>query len=198
MWRGDVKLQQDKKEVFTSVCRDQLGRLYAIARRLVGPESAEDLTQETLLRAYRSFDALRSPELASGWLRTILINVYRDRLRGAQREVEEVHSDDIESFSLYRVIADEDPFPYSDTLHLDFLKSFSREDVRDVLWRLPEIYRAPLVLVYMEGYATKEVAKLMQAPLGTILARLHRGRKLFERELWAYAEEAGLLSGAAT
>ena len=59
--------------------------------------------------------------------------------------------------------------------------------------RLPDIYRAPLVLRYMQGFATKEIARLLDAPLGTILARLHRGRKLFERELWAYASETDLL-----
>ena len=58
----------------------------------------------------------------------------------------------------------------------------------------PEIYRAPLVLRYMDGFATKEIARLLDAPLGTILARLHRGRKLFERTMWAYAEEYELIT----
>jgi RNA polymerase sigma-70 factor, ECF subfamily len=59
--------------------------------------------------------------------------------------------------------------------------------------RMPEIYRAPLVLRYMEGFSTKEIARLLDAPLGTILARLHRGRSVFERTMWTYAEEAKLL-----
>lgn len=59
--------------------------------------------------------------------------------------------------------------------------------------RLPDIYRAPLVLRYMDGFATKEIAGLLGAPVGTILARLHRGRKRFEKELWAYADQCGLL-----
>jgi RNA polymerase sigma-70 factor, ECF subfamily len=65
--------------------------------------------------------------------------------------------------------------------------------VREVLLRLPELYRAPLVLRYMDGFATKEIARLLEVPLGTVLARLHRGRKRFEQELWAYAQETGLL-----
>ena len=60
--------------------------------------------------------------------------------------------------------------------------------------RLPEIYRAPLVLRYMDGFSTKEIARLLDAPLGTILARLHRGRKQFERAMWTYAEETKLLT----
>ena len=61
-----------------------------------------------------------------------------------------------------------------------------------MLLRLPDIYRAPLVLRYMDGFSTKEIARQLEAPLGTILARLHRGRNLFERTMWAYAQESGL------
>jgi RNA polymerase sigma-70 factor (ECF subfamily) len=59
--------------------------------------------------------------------------------------------------------------------------------------RMPELYRAPVVLVYMDGYLAREVADMLGAPLGTVLARLHRGRKLFEKEMWTYAQETGLL-----
>jgi RNA polymerase sigma-70 factor (ECF subfamily) len=99
----------------------------------------------------------------------------------------------VDEFSLYRTIADEDPFPYSDSLHLDFLEQFDRDDVHAVLRSLPLLYRTPLVLVHMEGYQVKELAFVLDVPLGTMLARLHRGRKLFERELWRYAQEHGLL-----
>ena len=86
--------------------------------------------------------------------------------------------------------------PSGRVIALDFLAEFGPEDVREVLLRLPQLYRAPLVLVYMEGYATKEVAAMLDAPIGTILARLHRGRKLFERQMWEYAEKSGLLREA--
>jgi RNA polymerase sigma-70 factor, ECF subfamily len=59
---------------------------------------------------------------------------------------------------------------------------------------MPEIYRAPLVLRYMDGFSTKEIARLLDSPLGTILARLHRGRQLFERTMWVYAEETNLIT----
>src|SRR6266513_1243194 len=74
------------------------------------------------------------------------------------------------------------------------LQVFESEDLREVLIRLPDIYRIPLVLRYMDGFATKEIARLLEAPRGTILARLHRGRRLLEREMWTYAQEAGLLT----
>ena len=183
---------QQKKEDFEALARGQLPRLYSLARRLVG-DRAEDLVQECLMRAYRSFGSLNTPEAGGRWMQSILVNTFRDGLRKQDRRIEEVAVDDIEGFSLYRTIADEDPFPYSDSLHLDFLRSFGREDVHEVLMRMPDLYRAPLVLRYMQGFATKEIATMLDAPLGTVLARLHRGRKLFERELWAYARDADLL-----
>jgi RNA polymerase sigma-70 factor (ECF subfamily) len=185
------------REAFETLALDQLPRLYSLARRLVG-EGAEDLVQECLMRAYRSFAALSAPEAGGAWLQAILVNAFRDRLRMDARRVREIPVDDVDEFSLFRTIADEDPLPYSDSLHLDFLLSFGREDVHEVLKRLPEIYRVPLVLRYINGFATKEVARMLRVPLGTALARLHRGRKLFERELWVYAQEADLLQGGDT
>jgi RNA polymerase sigma-70 factor (ECF subfamily) len=184
--------EQRSREAFQALARQQLPRLLALARRLTR-DDAEDLVQEALLRAYRSYATLRTDEAAGGWLRVILVNTYRDRLRRHARSTEEMPLPDCEDFSLYRTITDEDPFPYSDSLHLDFLHSFTKEDVREVLLRLPEIYRVPLVLCHVEGFSTKEIARLYRAPLGTVLARLHRGRKAFEREMWTYAEQKGLL-----
>jgi RNA polymerase sigma-70 factor, ECF subfamily len=180
------------RETFDRLARSQLPRLYALARRLTD-QGAEDLVQECLLRAFRSYDTLADPDAGGAWLQTILVNVFRDGLRKDARSVSEIAVEDVEDFSLYRTITEEDPFPYSDTLHLDFLQAFGSDDVREVLLRMPEIYRVPLVLRYIQGYSTKEIARLLGAPLGTVLARLHRGRKLFEREMWNYAAESGLL-----
>jgi RNA polymerase sigma-70 factor (ECF subfamily) len=177
---------------FRVLAESQLPRLYTIAKRLVG-DDAEDAVQDTLLKAFRSFDRLEHAAAGPAWLRSILVNVCRDRGRAKARAPEEVSLDAVEEFSLYRKIADEDPFPYSDSLHLDFLEQFGAEDVRAVLGRLPDLYRIPMLLVYVDGFGTKQVAAMFDAPLGTVLARLHRGRKLFERELWDYAEAKGLL-----
>jgi RNA polymerase sigma-70 factor, ECF subfamily len=181
------------KEAFQELVRNELPGLYSLARRLVRDE-AEDLVQETLLQGYRSFTRLEHEAAGGRWLRTILVNVFRDQLRKRSRSVQELAAGDLEDFSLYRTLIDEDPLPYSDTLHTDFLGAFGREDLLEVLMRMPEIYRAPLVLRYMEGFSTKEIARLLDAPLGTILARLHRGRSVFERTMWTYAEEAKLLA----
>jgi len=176
---------------FRELAREQLPRLYSVARRLVG-DDAEDAVQDCLLKAFQAYDGLRVTDSGPAWLVSILVNCCRDRGRVRARTPQQVDFDELERFSLYRKIAYEDPFPYSDSLHLDFLAGFGPEDVRAVLLRLPELYRVPLVLVYMDGFLAKEVARMIGAPLGTVLARLHRGRKLFEKELWDYAEEYGL------
>jgi RNA polymerase sigma-70 factor, ECF subfamily len=187
-----VEVQDRTKESFQRLVTAELPGLYWLARRLVR-DGAEDLVQEALLRAYRSYGTLRQDTAAGPWLKSILVNVFRDQLRRQARSVEELPVDQVEDFSLYQTLIEQDPLPYSDTLHHDYLRSFAKQDVREVLLRLPEIYRAPLVLRYMDGFATKEIARLLDTPLGTVLARLHRGRKRFERELWAYAQETGLL-----
>jgi RNA polymerase sigma-70 factor (ECF subfamily) len=190
--QNDDRARSTRDEEFRTLAADQLPRLYSLARRLVGDE-AEDAVQDCLLKAFRALDRLDNRAAGPAWLTSILVNTCRDRLRARLRRPREVSFDDVEEFSLYRKIADEDPFPYSDSLHLDFLGQFGPEDVRAVLASLPELYRIPLMLTYMDGFATKEVAAMLDAPLGTVLARLHRGRKLFEKAMWDYAEEHDLL-----
>ena len=175
------------KERFRDLAESQ-PRLYTIARRLVG-DDAEDAVQDALLKAYRGFGRLQHAGAAPVWLTSILVNVCRDRGRARPRALQEVSIDDVDEFSLYRTIADVDPYPYSDSLHLDFLEQFGAEDVRAVLARLPDLYRVPM---YVDGFATMRWPG-WSARRSTVLARLHRGRKLFERELWDYAETNGLL-----
>jgi RNA polymerase sigma-70 factor (ECF subfamily) len=182
----------DRAQSFRELAREQLPRLYSLARRLVGAD-AEDAVQDCLLKAFQRYDQLHDLAAGPAWLTSILVNCCRDRGRARARRPDEIDFDEVEEFSLFRTIAYEDPFPYSDSLHLDFLEEFGREDVHAVLMRLPELYRAPVVLVYMDGYLAREVATMLGAPLGTVLARLHRGRKLFEKEMWTYALETGLL-----
>ena len=185
-----------EKEAFQNLARAHLDRLFGTARRLVGDE-AEDAVQDALIRAYQNYSQLKDPHAAGAWLTSILVNCCRDRGRARARQPAQLDIDEVEEFSLYKKIAQEDPFPYSDSLHLDFLQRFGKEDVTEVLLRLPEMYRVPLVLVHMDGFSTKEVAKLLDVPLGTVLARLHRGRKLFEKTMWDHAEKNSLLKEGA-
>src|ERR1700760_2630924 len=139
---------------FAELARQQLPRLYALARQLVG-EDAEDLVQECLLKACRAQEGLRYVQAAPAWLTRIMVNCARDRYRTRGRRPREAPPAAAQGVSLSRVIAPEDPFPYSDSLHLDFLHRFGPENVWAVLRGLPEIYRVPLVLVHMHDVTTK-------------------------------------------
>ncbi len=189
-------LSSSDRAALRQLARTELPRLYALARRLGGVDP-EDLVQECLLRACRSFGSLRELQAGPRWLTTILTNTWRDWLRKELREPDEVPVEEDGPFSLYHVIEEEDPFPYSDTLHVDVLGAFSEHDVREVLQRVPPRYRVALVLRYIEGYSAAEVAEMLERPPGTVMSQLHRARQRFEQEMWRYAGESGLLVGAA-
>jgi RNA polymerase sigma-70 factor (ECF subfamily) len=101
--------------------------------------------------------------------------------------------EDLDRFSLYDLIWEEDPLPYSDRLHDDFLAQFEDGEVREALRALPEVYRVPLVLLYTEEMTYRELSEVLGCPVGTVMSRLHRGRKILERELWECARRRGLV-----
>jgi RNA polymerase sigma-70 factor (ECF subfamily) len=177
---------------FGTLARDQLDALYGFCLRLTGDRAnAEDLVQESLLRAMRAYPGLREPARAKGWLFAIATNAWRDRIRARGRELSTTSLDDLatesDDFSLFQTIAIEDPFPYSDELHLDFLRLFRDDDVRAVFGSITPAFRLPIILTVVHGFACKEAAAILEIPLGTLLSRLHRGRKQLERGLWSYA-----------
>jgi len=177
---------------FEDVTLPHLRSVYRLAVRLVGDvTAAEDLTQETYLKAMQAFPSLRDRTRVGPWLFQILSRLVVDRHRGSAHEVPLDESVDLDRFSLYDRIAEEDLFPYSEKLHDDFLAQFQDEDVRRALLSIPEVYRVPLVLVYTEEMSYRELADLLACPLGTVMSRLHRGRKAVERALWECARRRG-------
>jgi len=182
---------------FADVAREHLDGLYGYCVRLTSDRTeAEDLVQDTLLRAMRAYPGLRDENRVKGWLFAIATNGWRDLCRARGREVPTVsldgsHPDD--DFSLFTTLAIEDPFPYSDELHLDFLRLFHDEDVQAVFARINPVFRAPLILTTIHGFSCKEAAAILDVPLGTLLSRLHRGRKQLERGMWEYAVKNGLV-----
>ncbi len=190
-WRSGSERDLSRFEELTL---PHLRALFRFAVKLTGePSHAEDLVQETYLKALQSFSSLREPERTRAWLFQILSRVAIDRHRSEAREVKAESAEDLDRFSLYDLIWDEDPLPYSDRLHDDFLAQFRDEDVRNALLKLPEAFRMPLVLVYSEGMTYKEIAEVLQCPVGTVMSRLHRARKTLERELWDCAQQRGLV-----
>jgi RNA polymerase sigma-70 factor (ECF subfamily) len=177
---------------FEELTLPHLAALYRFAMRLTGEAAtAEDMVQETYLKALKSFSSLRDPDRVKGWLFQILSRLVVDRYRTTQREVPLPASEELDRFSLYDLIWEEDPLPYSEHLHDDFLARFADDEIRAALLALPEVYRVPLVLVYTEEMSYRELAEVLGCPMGTVMSRLHRGRKILERELWEYAKRHG-------
>ena len=182
---------------FSVLLADHGDALYGYCLHLARHEAdAEDLLQETLMHAMRGHARLRDPGKTRPWLFTIATNAWRDRQRALNRRPATVPLDPEiadEDFSLFATVAIEDPFPYSDELHLDFLRLFGDEDVQAVFGEITPVYRLPLILTTVHGFSCKEAATILDIPLGTLLSRLHRGRKQLERGLWDYAVRRGLV-----
>jgi len=187
-------LDPETQRRFEALALPHLGHLYRLAVRLQrSAQDAEDLVQETYVKALRAFPALRDPERIRPWLCQILSRLVYDDHRTEPREVAVGDLAELDRFSLYDLIDQEDPFPYSDQLHRDFLARFDDGEVRRALLALPEAYRVPLVLLYVEELSYKELADALGCPVGTIMSRLHRGRKILERELWECAKQRGIV-----
>lgn len=192
-WRqGLAESSTAQNQEFEGVVRPHLEYLYALSVRLTGNRmAAEDLVQDTLLRAFRGFARLRNRERPRLWLTRVMTTAFYDHLRVA-RDQDTVSLD--EEFDLFDKILEEDPFPYSDRVHLDFLELFDDVKLIEVLQRLHPLHRIALILAYVYGYKAREIAEITNAPIGTVLSRLHRGRKQLERELWEYANQNRLLT----
>lgn len=177
---------------FEAIIRPHLDYVYGLAVRLCGSRAgAEDVVQDALLRAFRGLGKLRNRERPRLWLTRILTRAFYDRLRDTSAS-EAVSID--ESFDLFDKIVEEDPFPYSDRVHLDFLEIFDDTKIIEVLQRLHPTHRVALILAYVYEYKTREIAAIMNKPLGTVLVWLHRARKQLEQELWEYADRNRLLT----
>jgi RNA polymerase sigma-70 factor, ECF subfamily len=192
----ETRRESRSGEAFADLVRPHLDSLWGYCLRLSSRRAdAEDLLQESLLRAMRAHDRLRARDRARPWLFTIVTNTWRDRQRAQGREVSTVPLDttDDDEFSLFSTLAIEDPFPYSDELHVDFLRLFRDEDIHAVFGAMSPVHRLPLILTAVHGFSCKEAAAILDVPLGTLLSRMHRGRKQLERGLWDYAVNRGLV-----
>jgi RNA polymerase sigma-70 factor (ECF subfamily) len=183
-------------ERFAALIGPHLDGLYGYCLRLSGQQQdAEDLLQETLLHCLRAREGLREPDRVRAWLFRIATNAWRDAQRARRRHVSTVplEADPDDDFSLFATLAIEDPFPYSDELHLDFLRLFRDEDFQQVFATIAPVHRLPLILTTVHGFSCKEAAAILDVPIGTILSRLHRGRRQLERGLWDYAVRHALV-----
>lgn len=171
-----------------------LPSLYGAAMRLTrNPADAEDLVQETYLRAFRGFAGFQEGTNLKAWLYRILTNSYINTYRKKQREPQTVDGpDDLDEWYLFDRLGAQSVEGSAEDEVLDRIPD---EDVKQALESLPENFRLPVLLADVEGFSYKEIAEIMDSPIGTVMSRLHRGRKALERALWETAKERGLVDG---
>jgi RNA polymerase sigma-70 factor (ECF subfamily) len=190
-----VKLTQDDEKRFREEALPLLDSLYGAALRMTrNPADAEDLVQEAMLRAYRSFDRFEPGTNLKAWLFRIMTNAFINTYRKKQREPRKVPQDDVEEFDLYQQLKDHDP-QFSTTPETIVLDSLVDSDITDAIDDLPEQFRLAVVLSDVEGFSYAEMAEIMDVPMGTVMSRLHRGRKALQKRLWKVARDRGIVKG---
>lgn len=165
--------------------------LYRTALRLTrNSADAEDLVQETYLKAHRFRNSFTPGTNLRAWLFRILTNSFINEYRKRSRQPETTDTGDLEDYYLFHRVKES-----SEDLGIDpeatVMRMFLDEEVRQALEELPEQYRVAVLLADVEGFSYKEIAEITDTQMGTVMSRLHRGRRLLQKKLWEYAQSRG-------
>jgi RNA polymerase sigma-70 factor (ECF subfamily) len=182
---------EEKRSSFEREALVHLDALYRVALRLSGnPADAEDLVQEAMLRAYRSWDRFTLGTNAKGWLLTILRNLFINEYRRRRRHPETVDLDTIEPFAVFEDVQEGPQGAYFDRIVDD--------EVLRAVDELPEVFRETVMLSDVEGLSYEETATVLDVPVGTVKSRLYRGRRMLQAKLYEYAVSMGYIKGRTT
>jgi RNA polymerase sigma-70 factor (ECF subfamily) len=181
---------------FQAEAMPHMDGLYSAALRMTrNPADAEDLVQETFLKAYRAFPGFEAGTNLRAWLYRILTNTYINAYRARQRRpvVEDV--DDVEELYLYRRLHDEVGIS-SASAEDAVLGAMTDDSIKAALESLPDAFRIAVLLADVEGFSYAEIAEITEVPIGTVMSRLHRGRRALQKALLPYARQIGLVEVA--
>jgi len=182
-----------ERAAFAAEAMQYAPQLYSAALRMTRNQAdAEDLVQETYLRGFRSFHTFEQGTNLRAWLFRILTNAYINRYRAKQRRPIESDLGEIEDLYLYRRLGGMEAAAASLSAEDQFLDMFTDDEVKQALEDLPENFRLPVILADVEGFSYKEIAEMLDIPIGTVMSRLHRGRKAMQKALYDFAHERGL------
>ncbi|CAN5245900.1 RNA polymerase sigma factor SigR [soil metagenome] len=178
---------------FATQAMPLMSSLYSGALRMTrNPADAEDLVQETYLRAYRGFGGFREGTNLKAWLYRILTNTYINSYRAKQRRPDESELDEVEDLYLYRRLGGLEAATLGRSAEDELMDRFSEAEVKQAIEDLPENFRMAVLLADVEGFSYKEIAEILDIPIGTVMSRLHRGRKNLQKALFDYAVTHGL------
>jgi len=167
-------------------------QLYSAALRMTrNPADAEDVVQETYLKAYRAYGSFQEGTNLKAWLYRILTNTYINKYRKAQRRPNEVELGELQDMYLFRRLGE--PSGASESAESQALDMFVDEDIVAAIESLPVKFRLPVLYADVDGFSYKEIAEILDVPIGTVMSRLHRGRKALQRKLWNVAVDRGLV-----
>src|SRR5919205_1479999 len=179
---------------FEELAMEHMGSLYTAALRMTrNPSDAEDLVQETYLKAYRAFDSFQEGTNLKAWLYRILTNTFINSYRAKKRRPDETDIDDVENLFLYRRLGGLEGASAGRSAEDEVLDHFTESEVKEAIESLPEQFRMAVLLGDVEGFSYKEIAEILEIPIGTVMSRLHRGRRALEKALWEKVRERGLV-----
>ncbi len=184
---------EDRAARFEREAMPLLDQMYSAALRTTrNPTEAEDLVQETYAKAFAAFHQYKPGTNLKAWMYRILTNSYINIYRKRQRQPQESDASDVEDYQLARAAQHSSTGLRS--AEAEALDHLPDSDVTRALAQIPEDFRLAVYLADVEGFAYKEIAEIMDTPIGTVMSRLHRGRRQLRELLTDYARERGFIS----
>ena len=179
---------------FSDLAMEYMPALYTAALRMTrNPADAEDLVQETYLKAYRAFATFESGTNLKAWLYRILTNTFINAYRSKKRRPEQADVEDVEELYLYHRLGGLEAAAAGRSAEDEVLDRFTDEEVKSALEALPEQFRMAVLLADVEGFSYKEIAEIVDVPIGTVMSRLHRGRRALQKTLFEFGMDRGLV-----
>jgi RNA polymerase sigma-70 factor (ECF subfamily) len=183
-----------KREKFDKEALVHLDALHRTALRMTRNENeAEDLVQETFLKAYRFWDKFEEGSNCRAWLFKIMTNIFINNYRAKSRTPQVVDLQDVDDDFLFGQLSALGP---SENPEQHFFAKVFDDDVKKAIEELPEDFRLVVVLSFLDGFSYEEIAEIAGLQIGTVKSRLHRGRKLLQKSLWEYAVRNGFIKEA--